>query len=196
MLSSIDVSAGDEAGAGATFAARPQPIRPRNCWTVSQRFFSVRRRKIPSPPSAPPAPCADAQDERVEVLVCEDNEVNRVVMLNMLGDDYKLIFAENGRIGVDMFLERAPAIILMDLSMPVMDGLDATRCIRRLEAEKGLPRTPIIATTAHVLDQDRDKCRLAGMDDFVAKPVRKDVLETIVSRWVMDAIEWDCAESA
>ncbi|MCB2113658.1 MAG: response regulator [Parvularculaceae bacterium] len=198
MLSSIDVSAGDEAGAGATFAAWLQkPIRPSQ---LLDSFATILQRKAEensvAAVSAPPAPCADAQDERVEVLVCEDNEVNRVVMLNMLGDDYKLIFAENGRIGVDMFLERAPAIILMDLSMPVMDGLDATRCIRRLEAEKGLPRTPIIATTAHVLDQDRDKCRLAGMDDFVAKPVRKDVLETIVSRWVMDAIEWDCAESA
>ena len=111
----------------------------------------------------------------------------------MLGANYDLVIAENGKVGVELFQECSPAIILMDLSMPVMDGLDATRCIRRIEAEKNLPRTPIIAATAHVLEQDRDNCRRAGMDDFIAKPIKKQTLDSVVDRWVMDAIEWDVA---
>ncbi len=136
-------------------------------------------------------------DNRVIVLVAEDNPVNQAVVTNMIPEDeYKIIIAENGAMAVDHFQKYSPTIILMDIAMPVMDGLEATRRIRELEAAKKLSRTPIIAATAHVLEEDRDRCRLSGMDDFIPKPISKSTLDEVVQRWVDEAIDWDDAESA
>jgi CheY-like chemotaxis protein len=77
-----------------------------------------------------------------------------------------------------------------------MDGFEAARNIRRIEAERGLQRTPIIAATAHVLEEDRDRCRLAGMNDFIPKPIRKPQLEQTLDKWVEGAIAWSEAASA
>ena len=145
-------------------------------------------------------PCSsdvEPADERITVLVAEDNPVNQAVVTNMIPEEeYDVIIAENGAIAVDLFEKHAPTIVLMDIAMPVMDGLEATRCIRRIESSKKLQRTPIIAATAHVLDEDRDRCRLSGMDDFIPKPINKPLLDEVVQRWVTEAIEWDEVESA
>lgn len=199
MLSSID-RAPDEAGApSARFDAWLQkPIRPSLVFNSLVNLRCNRDCKksavfLENGASAPGAGDRGEADEKIVILICEDNEVNQLVLKNMLGSEYNLIIANNGKEGVDLFVERSPSIVLMDLSMPIMDGLDATRCIRRIEAEQRLPRTPIIAATAHVLEQDRDSCRRAGMDDFVAKPIKKTTLDEVVDRWVMEAIEWDVA---
>ncbi len=199
MLSSVD-RVQDEAGAAkARFDAWLQkPIRPSQVFNTLVELRTHRDAQkgaaiSDTQAAAPQEATASAPEERVKILICEDNEVNQLVLRNMLGANYDLVIAENGKVGVELFQECSPAIILMDLSMPVMDGLDATRCIRRIEAEKNLPRTPIIAATAHVLEQDRDNCRRAGMDDFIAKPIKKQTLDSVVDRWVMDAIEWDVA---
>jgi CheY-like chemotaxis protein len=72
----------------------------------------------------------------------------------------------------------------MDVQMPIMDGFEATRLLRDLEAERGWPRTPVLALTANTLDTDRNACLAAGMDDFVAKPMTKAGLRDALGRWV------------
>lgn len=133
---------------------------------------------------------AEGQVNRIKILVCEDNIVNQLVIKNMIGaDEYDVVIAEDGRKGVELYTEIKPSIVLMDLSMPVMDGLEASQIIRDLEEEGGLPYTPIIATTAHVLEQDRERCRLAGMDDFLSKPIKKKFLDEIIARWVKGDVD-------
>jgi CheY-like chemotaxis protein len=80
--------------------------------------------------------------------------------------------------------ERPPALVLMDLQMPVMDGLQATRELRRLQAEGQLPEFPIVALTAHATPQDRDSCIEAGMVGFLTKPVALGALRGEISRWL------------
>ncbi len=88
-----------------------------------------------------------------------------------------------GAIAVDLFRKGPPFdLILMDLQMPVMDGIGATVQIRQLEAEADLPRTPIVALTANAMRGDRDRCLQVGMDDFISKPVRKQNLRAVLAR--------------
>ena len=113
------------------------------------------------------------------VLLVEDSHVNQKLMGLMLqheGFAYEL--AVNGVEAVDLFLRQRFDLILMDIQMPVMDGLEATRSIRRYEIQAEY-RTPIVAVTAGM---DRDSCLAAGMDDYIAKPVRADILREILSR--------------
>lgn len=82
-------------------------------------------------------------------------------------------------------LRQAPYdIVLMDVQMPEMDGLEATQHIRQEEAEANKPHIPIIAMTAHALQSDRDRCLAAGMDDYVAKPVNPHELYTVLEKWL------------
>ena len=117
-----------------------------------------------------------AKSERI--LLVEDNRVNQKVasvMLKKAGYSYEI--ADNGQIAVDMYRkDNSYDVILMDCMMPVKDGFTATREIREHEQSFGLNKTPIIALTASVIDDDIQKCYDSGMDGYVAKPVRKDKL--------------------
>jgi two-component system sensor histidine kinase/response regulator len=120
------------------------------------------------------------------VLVVEDNQVNReivVSMLKMLG--CQCGSAENGQQALHALSARHYDLILMDCQMPLMDGFEATRAIRRLEhtARKGR-RLPIVALTANDMDGDRERCLGVGMDDFLAKPYRKNQLQEVLTRWL------------
>lgn len=88
--------------------------------------------------------------------------------------------AENGKIAVDMYRENTYNLILMDVQMPIMDGHEATRTIRVLEAEGGRPVTPIIALTAHAIKEEIDKCMDAGCDTHVGKPIKKSTLIGVI----------------
>ena len=119
----------------------------------------------------------------IEVLVAEDNEVNRIVfsqILDAAGIAYRIV--NNGADAVEAWRQQRPSIIMMDISMPVMNGLQATREIRRAEAESG-DRVPIIGVTAHALDGDRDMCMAAGMDDHITKPISPERLEDKIRHW-------------
>ncbi len=119
-----------------------------------------------------------------DVLVAEDNRTNRLVIGKLLeGLGLSPRFATDGRAAVAAWQERPPDIILMDVSMPEMDGLEATREIRRLEREAGRAPTPIVALTAHAMTADKERCSLSGMDDFLTKPVRKARLIHALRRW-------------
>lgn len=119
-----------------------------------------------------------------DVLVAEDNETNQLYIqyvLDELGVTHKLV--PNGRAVVDQWRAHRPAIILMDVSMPEMNGYQATEEIRRLEAKLGLPKTPIIAVTAHTLSGDEERCVAAGMDDYLSKPVSITGLRMKLQLW-------------
>lgn len=111
-------------------------------------------------------------DTRLNVLLAEDNATNRLVFRKMVaGYDLNLRFANNGQEAVDAYIQERPDIIFMDISMPIMDGKEATQCIRDMEPD-GV-HTPIIAVTAHAVEGDRESILEAGLDDYLTKPVRK-----------------------
>jgi CheY-like chemotaxis protein len=119
------------------------------------------------------------------VLVAEDNAINRKVVEHLLGKlriDYRSV--ENGRDAVEAITAGAvPTLILMDCQMPVMDGYSATEKIRQWERAGNRPRVPIVALTADAFAEDRDRCREAGMDDFLSKPLKVAALVAILEKW-------------
>jgi CheY-like chemotaxis protein len=118
------------------------------------------------------------------ILLVEDNPINQKVALRLLvllGYDADL--AENGEEAVLLLEQRHEdyAAVLMDIQMPVMDGLAATRAIRGLAGEAS--RIPIIALTANASQRDRQNCLAAGMNDFLAKPINKDLFAAALEHW-------------
>lgn len=128
-----------------------------------------------------------ATPHRVEILVAEDNEVNQLVFTQILADTgLTFEIVGNGRLAVEAFREMRPMLILMDVSMPEMNGLEATGAIRALEAAWGT-HTPIIGVTAHALKGDRERCLEAGMDDYLSKPISPRALLDKLDRWMGSA---------
>jgi CheY-like chemotaxis protein len=117
--------------------------------------------------------------QMLNILLVEDNELNQkfaIAVIRKLGHQVDL--AENGLICLEKFKEKKYDIILMDIQMPEMNGIEATKAIRQIEAlEAEGKHIPIIAVTAFALEQDRKNCAEAGMDDFLAKPFKPFELE-------------------
>ncbi|MBP5988092.1 MAG: response regulator [Azonexus sp.] len=131
-------------------------------------------------PAAPDSPAIlPTEAGNADILLVEDNRVNQKVAIALLERrGYRVTVAENGALALELVTAPdAPfALILMDMQMPVMDGLEATRQIRSFEAAHGRPRLPIVAMTANAMQGDRENCVAAGMDDYVSKPIRADAL--------------------
>jgi len=126
-----------------------------------------------------------AEVKTYHVLLVEDNEINQRVVEQMLMDSpIKMTLATNGREAVELYRDIGADVILMDVSMPEMDGYEATELIRCHESEKHKKRTPIIALTAHVMKGDREKCMEVGMDDYLSKPVKMDALTKVLFKWI------------
>ena len=108
------------------------------------------------------------------MLLAEDNQVNRMVIASMLQKyNCDICFATDGREAVDQFGTRQFDVVLMDISMPEMDGLEATAAIRAYEKENGsVDQVPVIALTAHAMSGDRERFLAAGMTDYLSKPIR------------------------
>ena len=103
------------------------------------------------------------------ILLVEDNEMNRDMLSRRLArNGYEVLLAENGEQGLALARTAAPALILMDLSLPGIDGWEATR---RLKADPATRAIPVIALTAHAMPSDRESARAAGCDDFDTKPI-------------------------
>ena len=115
------------------------------------------------------------------ILIVEDVELNVELLTQLLEDDYTLITAENGALGVAQATATHPDLILMDISLPVMDGYTATR---QIKADPSLRHIPIIALTAHAMAGDEEKARAAGCDDYLTKPINEDLLFTKLVQWL------------
>ena len=121
------------------------------------------------------------------ILLVEDNPANQKLVLAQLEKlGYVGQPVDSGKVAVDL-VKSMPgrfALIFMDCQMPDMDGYEATRIIRRIEQETGQVHTPIIAMTASAMEEDRNECLAAGMDDYASKPVRTNVLHALVEHWL------------
>jgi CheY-like chemotaxis protein len=133
--------------------------------------------------AAEPGPALDAHDSTsadarpLRILLAEDAPDNRFLIQAYFKKlPYQIELAENGRIAIDKFKASPPDLVLMDVQMPEVDGLTATRAIRQWEAERGLPPTPIIVLTASAQEDDVKRSLAAGCDAHVSKPVKKPAL--------------------
>ena len=135
-------------------------------------------------PAASPQTGGDSVAVPLRVLLAEDHPTNRKFAIRLLEKaGHTIIVAEDGAKAVATWETQSLDLILMDIQMPEMDGLDATREIRRKESGQG-KHIPIIAMTANAMEGDREACLAAGMDGYVAKPVKKDTLFAEIDRLV------------
>jgi CheY-like chemotaxis protein len=116
-----------------------------------------------------------------KILIVEDVEFNRDLLTQMLDEDYTVVTAEDGAAGVAKASAERPDLVLMDLSLPVIDGWEATR---RIKADPTTASIPVIALTAHAMSGDEEKARAAGCDDFLTKPIDEDLLFAALRRWL------------
>jgi len=162
-------------------------IRPVRATSLAARF-SADDAFEPAAPEPKEAPSEVRTDGSLSILVAEDNEINallaRALLLTKLG--HRPTMAADGVAAVESFLAARAAgtpydRVLMDLHMPGMDGIEATRRIRAIEAEQEAPRTPILALTANASAEDRDACLAAGMDGFLVKPLDRERLSAALA---------------
>jgi PAS domain S-box-containing protein len=126
----------------------------------------------------------DYGQENYKILIIEDNKINMLLaktLVKQIIPNTTIIEAENGQIGIDKFNILHPDLILMDVQMPVMNGYEATKEIRKTKKGKHIP---IIALTAGTIIGEKEKCLESGMDDYTSKPIIREVLETILSKWI------------
>ena len=113
------------------------------------------------------------------ILIVEDTELNIDLITQLLEDDYNLLIARDGIEGVSMATEHTPDLILMDISLPILDGYEATRTIC-----KTMPSLPIIGLSAHAMDGHEQKARNAGCTDYLTKPVNDDLLFKMLKKYL------------
>jgi len=120
------------------------------------------------------------EDQALDVLLVEDNVVNQKLAIALLGRwGHRVTVADDGQVALDLLEDKRFDLVLMDMMMPVLDGLEATRRFRALEQGR---RTPIVAMTANVMQGDRERCLHAGMDDYISKPIETAELQRVLSR--------------
>jgi CheY-like chemotaxis protein len=113
------------------------------------------------------------------ILIVEDVELNLDLLVQLLEDEYEILSADNGEDGVLLASKEKPDLILMDMSLPKMDGWEATR---QIKAKDELKKIPVVALTAHAMRGDEEKARAAGCDHYLTKPIDEDLLfETLDS---------------
>ncbi|RVC58673.1 response regulator, partial [Mesorhizobium sp. M4B.F.Ca.ET.088.02.2.1] len=172
---STAVSHPQQAASSSAGIAQPAPARAAS---------AVSERALLQPPPVRARARPTGGERGLDILVAEDNEVNQMVFTQILGETgYGFEIVGNGRKALDAYGRLKPRMILMDVSMPEMNGLEATAAIRRLEEESGM-HVPIVGVTAHALKGDRERCLDAGMDDYLPKPISPRALLEKLERWI------------
>jgi CheY-like chemotaxis protein len=123
------------------------------------------------------------KNENIPVLIVEDNKINMLLaktLVKQIIPNSTIFEAVDGQEAIEQFKKTDPSIIFMDIQMPVMNGYEATKEIRKLQKKQ----IPIIALTAGTVLGEKEKCIEAGMDDYASKPFVKDTLEKIISKWI------------
>lgn len=139
-----------------------------------------------------PAPVAEAQaaqsidgSHKLKILLVEDNKANQLVVKSLLKKcNCTIEITGNGLEAIDALKEKSYDLVLMDIQMPLMDGIEATKRIRDGRAETSNPQIPIIAITAHARQEDQRKGYRAGMDDYVTKPVSRTRLLDAIQKLI------------
>jgi CheY-like chemotaxis protein len=129
----------------------------------------------------------------LDILLVEDHVVNQKLAMALLGRwGHRVTVAENGKLALDALAQQHFDMVFMDMMMPVMDGLEATR---RIRASEHGTRVPIVAMTANAMKDDRDRCLAAGMDDYVSKPVELAQLQRVLARFAPSVAAVVCVQS-
>ncbi len=176
MLPSIDRAKDIDNPAISHFVAKP--VLEADLLRVIWETIRIAKAKpLPTPAIAPPA---ELNARPLCILLAEDNVVNQKVVTTILRKKGHLVtVADNGKAAIAEYQRQVFDVILMDVQMPEMGGLEATKVIRSMECESG-SYTPIVALTAHAMQGDRDLCLLAGMDLYLSKPISAvDLLRTV-----------------
>ena len=116
-----------------------------------------------------------------KILIVEDNSDNLDLLMQLLEDQYQLVTAINGLQALDIVINEHPDLILMDMSIPLIDGWEVTR---RIKADPELQHTPIIGLSAHAMSSDIARARQAGCEDYLTKPINFDLLFTALERYL------------
>lgn len=167
-----------------------KPIRGERLYQMLERILAkkgdvVKKDKVEPPKIMTQHSVWEQIKHSVRILLVEDNPVNQKlakIMLTKAG--YQVEVAINGKEALEKFTASPDDfdMIFMDVQMPEMDGLEATRAIR----ERGFDTIPIAAMTAHAIEGDREMCLEAGMDDYISKPIKREVVFQVLQKWVLD----------
>jgi signal transduction histidine kinase/DNA-binding response OmpR family regulator len=158
-----------------------KPITQAELWEAIMTGLSHSTRECPAPSHAPQS-ITPAPFRPLRILLAEDTPVNQTLVVRLLEKQgHSVSVVEDGRAALDALAPHAFDLVLMDVQMPVMDGLEATAAIRAQEKTNGA-HIPIIAMTAHAMQGDRERCLAAGADDYVAKPMKAAELYAAIDR--------------
>jgi CheY-like chemotaxis protein len=116
-----------------------------------------------------------------KILIVEDVAFNLDLLVQLLEDDYQLVTAGDGEKGIELAKNESPDLILMDMSLPVVDGWEATR---RIKSDAASKQIPIIGLSAHAMDGDREKALASGCDDYLTKPIDEDLLVKTLNKFL------------
>jgi CheY-like chemotaxis protein len=164
-----------------------KPIRRAELRAAVVTAMAGERSAMKSLAPGPPAPEAMQPRTGFDILLAEDNRTNQLVAVGILQKQgHRVVVAENGKRALEILEGSAFDAILMDVQMPEMDGFEATAVIRRKQSRTGI-YTPIIAMTAHAMEGDRERCIDAGMDDYISKPIRGEVLADVLKTYCRGA---------
>lgn len=198
LLSSVDISC--EPQSKNPFIYEIHLLKPVRSDTLKTVLANAVAKKgtamMPKQDKPAPAPSKSVLNGKT-VLIAEDNKTNQLVLQVMLKTlEVDIITVENGQEALQSYVMKGPDLVLMDMAMPVMDGLDATRQIREFERQNDRQRIPIIALTANAMTGDRDNCLRAGMDDYLSKPVIKSNLVATMEKWIAEEPDENAADLA
>jgi two-component system sensor histidine kinase/response regulator len=194
VIELVPISLMRETGGGGTSQSAARVSKPvkqgelGKCLATALGYGPVPEAASPVEPRAATT-SRPASRGRYRLLLAEDNETNQevaVAVLEVLGYT-SVTVVPNGRQAVEALAQKDFDLVLMDCQMPEMDGYEATRFIRQPSSDVRNHQIPIVAMTAHSFEADRKKCLDAGMSDYLSKPIRREILEQILDRWMAPA---------